>query len=109
MKALNPITPEVGDYVVVPGLALITGTSYVVGVNEDGRATVQSVQNPNITVTLASRTRVYPEQCVLHSDCRATPVLAVECARATRWAPRPLTRRASSVLPIEAERTEERD
>ena len=78
-----PIKPQLGDYVMIPDSSTIKGPGIVVGFDR-GRAIVRSLEHPNITTTVGSKTRIYPEHCTEHSDCRVSPALAIECARWTR-------------------------
>lgn len=85
MVSAASYSPELGDHVLVPTCTLLRGLGMVIAF--DGRRPiVQSLDSPNITVTLASRTRVVPERCrePEHPDCLRSEELAFDCARWTR-------------------------
>lgn len=76
--------PELGDYVLVPGCALLPSVGKVVGF-KGHRPVVQSVASPNVTVAVASRKCVVLEQCrdPEHPDCLISQELAIDCAQWT--------------------------
>ncbi|MBX3226547.1 MAG: hypothetical protein KIT84_32200 [Labilithrix sp.] len=76
-------TPDLGDHVLVPGCALLPGVGRVIAFHA-GRPVVESVACPNITITVASTTRVVRERCREHADCLSCEELAIDCARWTR-------------------------